>query len=121
MAKLVVLITGQIEQGHTVAEAWQTAGAPGVTIIEGHGLRRLQETWKNAEILPGTFSLQHILRESDRESLLILSLVNDDTLPDKLIAATQAVLGDMTAINAGILFVLDVAQAVGITTHAPHS
>ena len=41
MAKLVVLITGQVEEGHVIGQAWQAAGAPSVTLVEGYGLRRL--------------------------------------------------------------------------------
>ena len=118
MAKLVVLITGQIEQSHAIGEAWQAAGAPGVTLIEGHGLRHLQEAWKHAEILPGAFSLQRILRDNDLSSVLILSLVDDDTLVDKLIAAAEQILGDMTAPNNGILFVIDVARLIGVQHHS---
>ena len=117
MAKLVVLITGQVEQSHTVGEAWQTAGAPGVTLIEGHGLRHLQEAWKHAEILPNTFSLQHILRENDLSSVIILSLLEDDALVDTLITATESILGDMTAPNNGVMFVIDVAHVIGVHYH----
>ena len=119
MAKLIVLITGQVEQSHLVGEAWQTMGAPGVTLIEGHGLRHLQEAWKNAEILPNTFSLQHILRENDLSSVIILSVLDDDTLVDKLISATEGILGDMTAPNNGIMFVIDVPRVIGVHNHNP--
>lgn len=114
MAKLVVLITGQIEQSHAIGEAWQAAGAPGVTLVEGHGLRHLQEAWLHAEILPGTFSLQRILRENDHSSVLILSLLDDDTMVDKLIMATEGILGDMTAPNNGVIFVVDLAKLIGV-------
>lgn len=40
-------------------------------MVEGHGLRRLQESWRHAERLPGTFSLQNILRENDLTSRLM--------------------------------------------------
>ena len=118
MAKLVVLITGQVEESHTVGEAWQTVGAPGVTLIEGHGLRHLQEAWKHTEILPTTFSLQHILRENDLSSVIMFTLVDDDKLVEKLVTATEEILGDMTAPDKGVLFVLDVARALGIHNHS---
>ncbi|MHB8629375.1 MAG: hypothetical protein ACYDBJ_03030 [Aggregatilineales bacterium] len=117
MTKLVVLITSQVEQSHTVGEAWQTLGAPGVTLIEGHGLRHLQEAWKHAEILPNMFSLQRILRENDLSSVIVLSLLDDDTLVDRLITATEGILGDMTAPNNGVMFVIDLARVIGVHNH----
>jgi hypothetical protein len=42
MAKLVILITGKVEKGLVVAEAWEAAGAPGVTLIESYGRHRLR-------------------------------------------------------------------------------
>jgi hypothetical protein len=45
MPKLVVLITSHVEKALAMAEAWQAAGAPGVTLIDSHGLRRLQVPW----------------------------------------------------------------------------
>ncbi len=50
MAKMVLVITTKIERGLEVAEAWEELGAPGVTLIESHGLHRLRERSKTLEI-----------------------------------------------------------------------
>lgn len=41
MLKLVVLVTTHVERTLDVAEAWQKAGAPGVTLVPSHGFRSL--------------------------------------------------------------------------------
>ena len=117
MAKLVVLITGQVEQGHVIGEAWQAAGAPSVTMVEGYGLRRLQQKWQNVEILPGSFSLQNILRENDLTCLLMLSVVNDDETAERLVKTTEDILGDMYAPLNGLVFIVDVPRVVGLVLH----
>jgi hypothetical protein len=117
VVKLVVLITGQVEQGRVIDEAWQALGAPSVTMVEGYGLRSLQERWQNVEILPGTFSLQNILRENYLTSLLIISVVNDDEMADRLVKATEDILGDMYAPQKGLIFILDVPRVVGLVFH----
>ena len=89
MAKLVVLITSRIGETHSIGEAWKKAGAPGVTFVEGYGLRRLQEASKSVEILPGMLSLMEILRDNEETSMVILTLFEDDTLVDKLQQACE--------------------------------
>ena len=117
MAKLVILITGHIEEGHGIGEAWQQAGAPGVTFIESYGLRRLQEKSSTMEVLPGMMSMLEILRQSEETSLIVLSVVEDDSVVEKLVNATRSVLGDLTSPNTGVLFVIDVEWSIGIRDH----
>lgn len=117
MAKLVLLITSRIEEGHRIGEAWQKAGAPGVTFIESFGLRRLQEHSRSMEVLPGMMSMMEILRQSDLTSLVILSVIEDEAAIDRIIAITEAILGDLQLPDNGVCFVIDVARAVGIFDH----
>ncbi len=117
MAKLIVLITARPEDGHRVAEAWQEAGAPGVTLIEGFGLRRLQERARGMEVLPGMMSLAEIVRQSERTSLIVLSVVEDDALIDRLLAAAEHILGDLRQPDAGVFFVADLVRALGVFNH----
>ncbi|MGQ9889036.1 MAG: hypothetical protein ACUVSX_11175 [Aggregatilineales bacterium] len=117
MAKLIVLITARPEDGHRVAEAWQEAGAPGATLIEGFGLRRLQERARGMEVLPGMMSLAEILRQSESTSLIVLSVVEEDALIDRLLAATERILGDLGQPDAGVFFVVDLVGAWGVFNH----
>ena len=43
-----------------------------------------------------------------------MSVVDGDELVNRIIEATQAVLGDMTAPDTGILFVMPVTRVVGV-------
>ena len=88
MAKLVILITPQMEKGIAVAEAWEASGATGVTV-----LRQVEET-----------------------NQTILSVVPDD-LVDALLDSACEVLGDLrTKPNSGVAFVLDVDRIFGSDT-----
>ncbi len=117
MSKIVVLITSQVAQGHAVGEAWQAAGAPGVTFIESYGLYRLQEHGKSSEVLPGVLSMLKILRDADAASLIVLSVVADSAAADQLIAVTEALLGDLQQPHSGLLFVLDAERVIGLRDH----
>jgi len=117
MAKLVVLITGRVEDGHRVGEAWRDAGAPGVTFIESYGLRSLQEASRAMEVLPGLVSMFEVLRQQEETSLIVLSVTDDDSIVDTLIQAVETILGDLMLPQNGIAFVLDVARTMGVRDH----
>lgn len=112
--KLVVLITSQIDDGYRIGEAWQRAGAPGVTFLEGFGLGSLQRAAHSVEVLPGMMSMLDILRQNRETSMVVLSLLHDEALVTALLDAATAVLGDMLTPNAGVVFVINVEHAIGI-------
>jgi hypothetical protein len=118
--KLVVLVTAKREAGLDIAQAWQQAGAPGVTIVPSHGLHALQEELKSGSVeLPRMMvsmgaAMAVILDEMEEHSMIILSLV-DDALVDPLIASTNQALGDLSSPDHGILFVVPVERAIGMS------
>ncbi|MBI5666741.1 MAG: hypothetical protein HZC41_01930 [Chloroflexi bacterium] len=118
MQKLVILITSRVEDCHSVGEAWQKAGAPGVTLIESFGLRRLQEASDSLEVLPGMMSMLEILRENDEIKSVTLVSVVEEAQVEGIISATEGVLGDLHQPNTGVLFVIDVERAVGLRDHS---
>src|SRR5262249_18644628 len=117
MSKLVILITSQVDKGHQIGEAWQQAGAPGVTFIEGYGLRRMQEASRSLELLPGVTSMLEVLREQEETSLIVLSVVDDDTIVNRLLDETGKILGDLLLPHTGVAFVLDVERSIGVRDH----
>jgi len=120
--KLVILVTAQLELGLTVAEAWDAAGAPGVTIVRSHGLQTLQqEAQRSAIELPlvmGSMAaaMAAILFNAEARSQLIFSVCEEATV-DALVAAANHTLGDLTERGHGVLFVLDVERAIGVRRH----
>jgi nitrogen regulatory protein PII len=111
--KLVILITTHIDKGLAIAEAWEAAGAAGVTIIESFGLHRLREKSRSIE-LPLFVSLAQVMREIEETNHTLLSVV-DESLVDALITAATQVLGrDLNQPDTGIVFVLDVDRVIGI-------
>ncbi|MBN2305749.1 MAG: hypothetical protein JXQ72_14800 [Anaerolineae bacterium] len=113
MSKLIILITTHIDKGLAVAEAWEAAGASGVTLIESHGLRRLREQSKRLEI-PLFVSMTRLMQQMEETNQTLMTVVDDDTMVDRLIDAASAILGDLCDANTGIAFVLDVARTFGV-------
>lgn len=117
--KLVILITGQIERGLEVAEAWQEVGAPGVTILRTYGLYTLQQEAQRGDIelprmvLSMASAMAHIIDSMEERGEMILSVVEDARV-DALVDAASGVLGDLTAPGHGVLIVLPVDRAIGV-------
>ncbi|HVU14751.1 MAG TPA: hypothetical protein VHD90_25925 [Phototrophicaceae bacterium] len=120
--KLVMLITAKVESGLDIAQAWQEAGAPGVTIVRSHGLHQLQRGLRSGSlelppVLGSMGAAMAALLDSVEESTEIILSVVDDVMVDALITATTPVLGDLTQPNHGILVVLPIDQAIGVRRH----
>lgn len=117
--KLVILITSLTEKGLMVAEAWQKVGAPGVTIVRSYGLHSLQRKLQKGQVelprmvLSMASAMAKIIDNMEEHSELILSLVEEDMV-DKLIEASQSVLGSLMEPENGILFTLDIDRAIGL-------
>ncbi len=114
MPKLLVLITTRIEKGLEVAQAWEEVGAPGVTLIESQGLRRLRERSKTLE-LPLFVSLAQVMHETEESNQTLLTVV-DEALIDPLMQAAYRVLETDTLDRpgSGVAFVIDVERVFGI-------
>jgi hypothetical protein len=111
--KLVILITAQTDLSLQVATAWQTAGASGVTILEGHGLHRLQQKFEIRGDLPLIPSLASLLRGKEVDTHLLVSIV-DDELAVRLKSETVAILGELTIPGNGLIVALDIADMMGL-------
>ncbi len=120
--KLVLLITPQIDKGLDVAQAWQEAGAPGVTIIRSHGLHTLQKELQSGSVeLPRMVvsmgaAMAAIIDNMEERGEVIISIVEDE-LCEAVISAANEVLGDLTTPNAGVLVTLPIERAVGVRHH----
>jgi hypothetical protein len=111
MAKLVVLVTTHVEKTLAIAEAWQRAGASGVTLVPSHGFRTLKERTRKLE-LPHFVNLATILKQVDDTTQMLFSVVEDGQV-EALVGATRSVLRDPLTPQTGVGFVIDVSRIFG--------
>ena len=120
MYKMIFLVTTHIDRGMAVAEAWEDEGAPGVTLIESHGLRRLKEQSRSLEI--NLFvSLTSLMRQIEETNQIIFTVVREDLVDTLIDTACDVLGGDLNQANTGVAFVLPVDQVIGLrkTEHDP--
>lgn len=109
---LVVLVLDCTEQCHDVLNAWEEAGAGGITILESTGMRRMQAAMKDD--LPLMPSLRDLVAGQEAHHRTLFTVVPDEATVDRICAATERVVGDLSQPNTGLLFVVPVSRVLGL-------
>lgn len=113
MHHMVLLVLDDINLCSSVLDAWEAAGASGVTILGSTGLGRVRKAALRDD-LPLFPSLANLLRGHEEEHRTLFTVVENEALVDALIDATQEITGDLSEPEKGVLFVLPVSRAVGL-------
>jgi hypothetical protein len=114
MSYLVVLIVDNVDQYPAVLDAWEQAGVKGVTILESTGLARVREAIGHRDDVPLMPSIRNLLQSRESHHRTLFTLIEDETLIDRLIQVTEAVIGDLTQPYTGVFFVLPVVRVHGV-------
>lgn len=96
-----------------VLEAWTSAGVKGITIIESTGVHRVRGR-VSAHDAPMMLGLSRLLRTDQVGHNTLFAIVEDMAVVDRVKAATEAVVGDLSGPNTGILFAVPVAAVWGL-------
>jgi nitrogen regulatory protein PII len=112
MAHLVVFVLDNLEQCSSILEAWDESGVPGVTILESTGLGRLRGVLRDD--IPLFPSLRDLLASRELHHRTLFAVVEDEATVDRVIAATERVIGDFTLHHTGLLFVVPVTRVLGL-------
>lgn len=118
MSFLVVLTVDDIELCPAVLDAWEAAGAPGITILESSGLGRIRKAGLREDI-PLMPSLHDLLANDEVRHRTLFAVVDTQAMVDRLVQTAHEAIGDLDAPNSGFLFVVPVLQAFGLRSHAP--
>jgi nitrogen regulatory protein PII len=113
MAHLVVLVLDDPDQSRDVLDAWEAAGAPGVTILDSTGLGRVRRLGIRDDV-PLMPSLSDLFRRQEGHHRTLFSVVRDQSQVDSIVQATQAVIGELNRRDTGLLFVVPVGQVFGL-------
>jgi nitrogen regulatory protein P-II 1 len=109
---LVVFVLDCVEQCPDLLNAWEQAGAVGITILESTGLRRFQAAMRDD--LPLMPSMRDLLAGQETHHRTLFTVVPDEATVDRIITATERLAGDLLQPNSGFLFVVPVSRAVGL-------
>jgi nitrogen regulatory protein P-II 1 len=111
---MTMLILNDPERCQEVMNSWEAAGAPGVTVLQSTGLGRVKKHIGLNEDIPLMPSLEDFFQQEENLHRTLIAIVRERTIVDRIIQATQSILGDLNQPNTGILAVLPVLEAYGL-------
>ncbi len=118
MPNLVVVVIPEPASFQAVMEIWQQRGVSGVTVLESMGLQKINEVRARRDDLPLFPSLRHLMESEGYRHRMAFTIVEDNFDLDGLVEATKAAVGgDFDAPNSGVLFVVPVSRALGLSPH----
>ena len=118
MKHLVMLIMTNPDHCMEMLEAWDEAGAPGITILESTGLQTIRQSGMRDD-LPLMPSLADIFRSQEEHHRTMFSVVDDDAMVDRLMEVTERVFGEyeqQNRDNSAFVFVLPVSSSRSFIT-----
>ncbi len=109
---MLVMVLDDTAHLSDVLNAWDQAGVGGVTIIESTGLNRVLRR-HNADMAFVGFSQMFGSGRVGHNTLF--TVIDSLEMAETAVAATEAVLGDLSQPDTGIIFALPVAKTWGLT------
>ncbi len=116
---LILFVLHDPEKLRALLDAWKEAGVSGATVLFSTGLGRLHRSGVLGDDLPLMPSLEDFLPKVEHLSRTIFSLVDEDAVMERVIEATERVVGDLSQPDRGLLMVLPVSQVRGLRKYAP--
>jgi hypothetical protein len=96
-----------------VLEAWTDVGVRGITILESTGVHRVRSR-ASAQDAPFMLGFSRLLRTDQVGHHSLFAVVRDLEIVDRVVAATEKVVGDLSQPHTGVLFAVPVAAAWGL-------
>ena len=110
---MILFVLDNYEKLNDLLDAWEEAGVPGVTILHSSGLGRVRQAGLRDD-LPLMPSLEDLFDHEELFSRTIFSVVKGEEIIERVVKATEKVVGDLMQPNAGLLVVLPVAKVYGL-------
>ena len=101
-----------------VMTAWEETGVGGVTIFPSTGMERMRSKGAWRDDLPLIPSLMDFKNHVESLNRTLVTVVRDEEIVDKIVQVTQEIVGDLSQPETGLLIVLPVARAYGLSRNS---
>lgn len=111
---LVLFVLHDPDKIETLLDAWEESGVSGVTIFHSTGLGRARQSSGWRDDLPLLPSLKNLIGHEESYNRTLFTVVPDERTVDRVVAATQRVVGDLDKPETGLLVVMPISRAYGL-------
>ncbi len=94
-------------------EAWTDAGVQGITILDSTGCHRVRGR-SSTHDMPLMLGLSRLLRTDQVGHNTLFAVVEGMAVVERVVTATERVVGDLSQPNTGLLFVVPVTAVWGL-------
>jgi len=115
MSYLVVFVLDDADLCQDVLDAWEEAGAKGITILESTGIGRVRQAGIRSD-LPLMPSLSDLFKSAETHNRTLFSVVTDLDAAHALVEAAQDKVGGLERPNSGLLFIAPLIEIYGLNT-----
>ena len=115
MRQMIIFVLNNLDKSADLLEAWEAAGARGITCIDTTGSGNIRTSAEIAN-LPFYLSLKDILKSKQHHHCTFFTVVDNDNLLEKLIQAAQDITGGLEKPNTGCLFTVPVSSVYGMSS-----
>ena len=110
---MIICVVHNPEKCQPLLDAWESVGVSGVTVIHSTGLGRMRGSgWMDD--IPLFPSLEALSEHEEYFSRTLFTVVESEANVDRLVKATESVVGDLTQPETGFLVVLPVMRVYGL-------
>lgn len=112
---MILFVLHDAEKLEPVLDAWEQAGVSGVTILTSVGMASAKEAWGLREDIPLIPRLEDFLDRVETTNRTFFTIIDqDDALVERILKATEDIVGDLDMPQTGIMAVLPVARVKGL-------
>ncbi|RME53050.1 MAG: hypothetical protein D6790_18065 [Caldilineae bacterium] len=97
---MVMLVLNDPDLLDDVLDAWHEAGVRGATVLESTGIYRRRPQLISARY---AFGFSHLVQAAGQGHYTLFTIVADEEMVDRCLAATQEVTGDLREPHTGVM------------------
>lgn len=115
---MVMFVLDYPDQLDAVLDAWSSIGVSGVTIVESTGMYRRQA---QRQRIHARYGLGGLAVDNEVGNLTLFVIVPDAAMAQRCLAAVEEIVGDLDALNTGVLAAWPLAIVKGVPEQPPRA
>ena len=111
---MIMFVLNDAEKLQSVLDAWEAVGVSGATILHSTGMGRTRQLTALRDDLPLMPSLRDLFDHEEYFSRTLFTIVKDEAMVDKIVRASERVVGDLNEPGNGLIVTIPLGRVFGL-------